>query len=177
MRIGNPTDAIYIQSMQWFDLEWARQQRNHPDTRIWLAQQEPIKLIQQIKWYRKMRKDKSKDRLVIYYNQLPVGIVRLDDIDIKNKSLCIGMDIDPFFRGQGLAQKTYQILFKYFFNKDFNRIWLLVGSYNNRAIHVYEKIGMTVEGIQRQALYRNHKFYDYIFMSILREEYETNKSF
>lgn len=175
MRIGNPESSLYMESMGWLDLEFARQLRNHPDVRSWLAQQESISLLQQVKWYRKLLKDKSKDRLIIYYNQLPIGVVRLDNIDLKNKSICIGMDIHPLFRGQGLGQQAYQMLFKYFFNKNFNRIWLLVGSYNDRGIHLYQKIGMTIEGVQRQALYRDNHFYDYILMSILRGEYETNK--
>lgn len=171
MVVGNPIGSLWMRSMQWGDLEFARQQRNNPETRKWLAQQGTVSFWQQIKWFWKLRSDKSRDRLIVHYNQVPIGVVRLDDIDLKNKSICIGMDLDPAYRGKGLAQTSYILLIDHFFSQHFNRIWLLVGSYNDRAAHVYTKVGMTLEGTQRQALLRDGKYYDYHMMSILKDEY------
>ena len=44
--------------------------------------------------------------------------------------------------------------------------------FNKRAIKCYEKVGFKKFGIRRQAYYLKGKFYDEIYMEILRDEYK-----
>ena len=54
-----------------------------------------------------------------------------------------------------------------------HRIELEVLTFNERAIHVYEKIGFNREGIKRDGCYFDHQYYDLITMSILEDEFRT----
>jgi len=68
-------------------------------------------------------------------------------------------------------------LLTFFFDKlEMNRISLKVLETNLGAKRIYEKLGFIQEGIERQAIYRDGKFIDYILMSVLRDEYEKNRN-
>ena len=51
-----------------------------------------------------------------------------------------------------------------------HRIGLDVFSYNERAVHVYEKMGFKREGLQRDSLFYDGEFHDTILMAILEDE-------
>jgi len=106
-----------------------------------------------------------------------VGVVRIDNKDYKNSSVQIGLDIASAHRRQGIATKVYKYLLTFFFDKlEMNRISLKVLETNLGAKRIYEKLGFIQEGIERQAIYRDGKFIDYILMSVLRDEYEKNRN-
>jgi RimJ/RimL family protein N-acetyltransferase len=46
---------------------------------------------------------------------------------------------------------------------------------NIRAVRSYEKAGFVLEGRQRQAVYKNGKYEDVLFMSVLRSEWDSRK--
>jgi RimJ/RimL family protein N-acetyltransferase len=46
-----------------------------------------------------------------------------------------------------------------------------VVGFNEKAIHFWEKVGFKKEGIQRDGYYYNHKYHDFVMMSILEDEF------
>ena len=165
--------SITTRHMGWRDIWWARNVRNNPLTRHFLGDHSLIGRWQQIRWFNRMNRDKSKARLIVLWNDIRVGIARIDSIDHQNQSLCIGMDIDPKWRGFGLAQAAYKALFIHFFKTfKYHRLWLLVASDNDRAIHIYQKLGFTTEGTQKEAILKNGKWIDYHYMALLKQDYE-----
>jgi RimJ/RimL family protein N-acetyltransferase len=77
------------------------------------------------------------------------------------------------FWGKGLGTETLRLMISYAFDKlNLNKVWLGGNADNTAAIRCYEKAGFTREGVLRQEIYRNGKYYDAIRLSILREEYE-----
>ncbi len=54
-----------------------------------------------------------------------------------------------------------------------NRIYLRVYAENKRAIRTYEKAGFVHEGRMRQGVYKHGKYFDVLFMSVLREEWDA----
>lgn len=103
----------------------------------------------------------------------PIGFLSLGEIDRENQKAQIGMLIgEKEYWGQGCGTDSLRTLLNYlFFELEFNRVGLEVFEYNERAKKVYEKIGFTVEGLQRQGLRRDDKYYDIYIMGILKEEY------
>lgn len=165
---------ITIKPLSKSNLEKLRRLRNDPRTRNFLTHNFLIKKSQQIKWFENLFLDSTKMYLEILNEKgIFLGIIRCDEWDEINKSIRIGMDIVPQYRGQGIAKDAYEIFLKYLFDDlNLNRVWLLVLDFNIVAKSLYAKLGFTKEGIQRKAIYRNGKFNDYIMMSMLREEYE-----
>ena len=52
-------------------------------------------------------------------------------------------------------------------------VYLEVLESNDRAIHVYERLGFRIDGRLRQRIFRNGTYEDSILMSLLRSEYES----
>jgi RimJ/RimL family protein N-acetyltransferase len=73
---------------------------------------------------------------------------------------------DGFGRGYGSAALQH-VLDHAFGQLDLHRVDLEVYEFNERAIHVYQKLGFREEGRLRDALLWEGEFYDAIVMSIL----------
>ncbi len=54
-----------------------------------------------------------------------------------------------------------------------HRLYLDVYPYNARARHVYERFGFKVEGVMRQAAFRDGEYFDLVLMSLLEDEYRA----
>jgi len=80
------------------------------------------------------------------------------------------------FWGKGYGAESTKLLVRYAFEKlNLNKVWLGVNAENLRAVKSYENAGFVKEGILRQEIHRNSKYYDAIRMSILRSEYYASR--
>jgi RimJ/RimL family protein N-acetyltransferase len=57
-----------------------------------------------------------------------------------------------------------------------HRVFLRVRDDNARGIRAYEKCGFQQEGRLREAIYANGRYYDELWMGILRHEFEDRAS-
>jgi RimJ/RimL family protein N-acetyltransferase len=155
------------------DIEWARLLHNDPEVLNMLTDTNFVNEYQQAAWFENLCLSSKSKRLVIELNKEKIGLIRLDEIDHINKSICVGLDIVRDYRGKGYGKNAFLLLLDYVFNElNMNRAWLLVAEFNERAYNLYKKIGFVEEGRQRERLYRFGKYYDYIMMSILKKEYK-----
>ncbi|MDN6147003.1 MAG: GNAT family N-acetyltransferase, partial [Tetragenococcus koreensis] len=102
-----------------------------------------------------------------------VGIVSLINMDYKNRSAECIIDIGAKdMWGKGIGSSAISLILEFaFLELNLHRVYLQVFSFNKKAIKLYEKMGFTHEGNQRQALYRMGTWHDIIMMSILENEY------
>lgn len=104
-----------------------------------------------------------------------IGLICLTDIDFINRSISVGGHILEDFSSKGHGKKMYEIIFKICFNIwNMNRVWLKVLKKNQKAINLYQKMSFIVEGVMRQAIFKDGKYEDYFLMSILQEEYNNS---
>jgi len=105
------------------------------------------------------------------------GFVRLDHIEWNNGTSQVTLGIgDPNDRGRGFGAEALKLILRYAFAElNLHRVSLDVFEYNPRAIRSYEKAGFVVEGRERQALNRDGRRWDVIYMGILREEWERQQ--
>ena len=180
------TKRLKIVLLEERHLEDLRKMRNDPTTSHWLTDITPISEEAQKEWFKKLQLDKSQMYLAIEYkpenkNINPklaefiaprfVGMLRSDEWDRINRSVRIGIDIVPKYRGKGFASEAFGAFIDYLFKQQgMNRIWFLVAEGNKVAKKLYDKFGFKVEGKQRQALYRDGKYHSYIMMSLLEKE-------
>ena len=76
------------------------------------------------------------------------------------------------FWGKGCGSEALQLILRYaFLELNLRRVSLSVFEYNRRAIRIYEKAGFRLEGSLRQAIIRDGRRWDMLFMGILREEW------
>jgi RimJ/RimL family protein N-acetyltransferase len=107
-----------------------------------------------------------------------IGFVALDGISWTHGDSFVGIGIgDRAYWGRGYGTDAMCVLLRYAFTElNLYRLSLTVFSYNTRAIRSYEKAGFVVEGRQRQALRRDGRHHDLIFMGVLREEWQRSIS-
>lgn len=104
---------------------------------------------------------------------LYIGGCGINKVDWKNRVATVGIYIgDKDFREKGYGTEAMKLLIDFIFNEmNINRIQLFVFSFNERAIRSYKKVGFIEEGILKQSVFRNGRYYDEIVMSILKENY------
>jgi diamine N-acetyltransferase len=74
--------------------------------------------------------------------------------------------------GQGYGSETIRLVLDYAFGYlNFHRVSIGVVGFNEKALRFYEKIGFKREGIQRDGYFYNHRYSDFVMMSILEDEF------
>jgi RimJ/RimL family protein N-acetyltransferase len=146
-----------------------------------LAMRSPISLAYEEGWFERMLEAHGRDLwhfvICLADGGRPIGTMGLHDLDIVNGSASLGISIgDPADTGHGHGTDALRALLAFGFGElRLERIWLDVYAYNERARHVYERVGFVLEGTLRRALFREGRFHDIDRMSILREEWESGR--
>ncbi len=102
-----------------------------------------------------------------------VGDIALNEMHFpNNRDANFRIAIFDAYTNLGYGTEATKLMLEYGFGiLNLHRIELDVYSFNDRATHVYEKIGFQKEGVKRENWYYNHQYYDSIIMSILDYEY------
>ena len=110
---------------------------------------------------------KENDRLI--------GATDLRIGDYKDRNALFGISIgakEEWNKGYG-TEATRLIVGYGFQTLNLNRISLRVYEYNPRGVRAYEKAGFKREGVLRQEIYRDGRFWDAYVMGILRSEWDA----
>jgi RimJ/RimL family protein N-acetyltransferase len=102
-----------------------------------------------------------------------IGFIAFDGIDWQHGDTSIGIGIGhPAYRGKGYGTDAMRVMLRYGFQElNLYRVQLNVFSYNDRAIRSYQKAGFSVEGRQRGMLRRDGRRWDFVYMSVLHNEW------
>ena len=93
-----------------------------------------------------------------------------DNVRVAEIGIFIG---DEKFRNNGYGQEALNLLLDYGFNYlNLNSIYLNVFSFNDIAINCYKKIGFKEAGRLRENYFLNGKYYDVVYMDILKREFK-----
>jgi RimJ/RimL family protein N-acetyltransferase len=106
-----------------------------------------------------------------------IGNCGLMDMNNYNRTAEIGIFIgDKRYWSRGYGNEAMSLLLDYSFQYlNLRNIMLRVYSFNERAIACYKNVGFKEIGKWRNALQRNMKEYDIIFMDILNTEFNIKK--
>ena len=128
---------------------------------------------QQRNWYNKIENDDSQIHWVIYFNNKPIGVINLTDIDNKNKHCSWGYYVaDKTSRSLELAINLEWNLYDYVFDRlDFNRLYNETFAENKQVVKLHLLCGSKQEGVMRQHIRKNDKYYDVVVSSILKDEW------
>ena len=165
-------DGIAIRPIEESDLE--RMLALRADPRIWarLGDISMVNMRSQQQWFLGLHQDPNRRYFVLCSSEVEfLGIVRMDEIDWINRSVRVGGDILPKYQHRGHGSKMFDLIKKYCFDYlNMHRLWLLVLEKNDIARNMYVKAGFVEEGRQRQAIFRDGCYQDYVMMSLLRSE-------
>jgi RimJ/RimL family protein N-acetyltransferase len=69
------------------------------------------------------------------------------------------------FAGQGLGRQLFEALESWAINRKIHRLELTVMCHNERATHLYQKMGFKTEGIKQDSLWVNGRYVDEYYMA------------
>ncbi|MBG0820549.1 GNAT family N-acetyltransferase [Planomonospora sp. ID91781] len=106
-----------------------------------------------------------------------VGEVVLNDLDTANLSCNLRIAlVGPRAFGRGYGTEAIRLVLDHAFaTTDLHRIELEVFDFNDRAAHVYRKVGFVQEGVRRDALLWKGERHDSIIMSMLAPDWRVKK--
>lgn len=170
-------DDIAIRPIEESDLEKMLALRADP--KIWakLGDISMVNMRAQQQWFQGLQGDSRRRYFVLCSSEADfMGIVRMDEMDWINRSVRVGGDILPEYQHRGYGSKMFELIKKYCFDYlNMHRLWLLVLEGNDVASNMYIKAGFVEEGRQKQAIFRDGRYHDYVMMSLLRSEEGWNK--
>ena len=105
-----------------------------------------------------------------------LGDIDLVVVDWSSRDAFVGLGIgERDFWGKGYGTDAMKLVLRYaFLELNLRRVTLDVFEYNQRAIRSYEKAGFRLEGCVRQAVQREGRRWDLLYMGILCEEWMEN---
>ncbi|WP_317135572.1 GNAT family N-acetyltransferase [Nonomuraea phyllanthi] len=124
------------------------------------------------------RKDHS-DRLDLAIHAEPgedyVGEIVLNELDPYNLSCNLRIALaGERAVGRGYGTEAIRLVLDHAFaTTPLHRIGLGVYAFNERARHVYKKVGFVEEGVRRDALLWDGERHDEVLMSVLRHEWRA----
>lgn len=137
-----------------------------------------LTLDKQLEWYEKIEKDNTYKYWIIELdNDVSVGVLNLANIDYTNKKCNWGYYLGSLeARGKGLARKLECNILDYiFYELNLNKLWCEVFSFNQDVIEIHKKFGSEVEGIHKDHILKNGKYYDVVSMGITKAKWESIK--
>ena len=102
-----------------------------------------------------------------------IGFVDIDITQWIHGDAFVGIAIgERDYWDKGYGTDAMRVMLRYAFTElNLHRVSLSVFEYNPRALRSYKKAGFVVEGRLRQWINREGRYWDLIFMGILREEW------
>ena len=106
-----------------------------------------------------------------------IGVTGLHQIDYKNRHAVFGIFIGEKNEwGKEYGTEATALITGYAFETlNLNRVALRVHEDNERGIRAYEKVGFKREGVLRQDIYREGRYWNTLMMGILCEEWTARK--
>lgn len=168
---------VTLRAVEERDLEMLRELTNDPDfEKMIVGWSFPVSKSAQQQWFSKLENGLSRIRYTIETEEDgAVGMIGLRDIDWKNGSAYgLGMRIaKKEIRTKGLATDAWMTLMRYAFEElRLNRVNGSAIEYNKASLRVCEKVGFKIEGVQREAVFKNGKYWNVITMACLKSDYE-----
>ena len=172
---------VYLRPGERSDIPLFVQWLSDARTTRFLAIRSPIGLAMEELWFDDVLEHHGRDRWFFVICRLvddrPVGSIDLNLLDLTNGSAGLGIVIgDPSDTSLGYGSDAIRALLDFGFGElRLERIWLDVYDGNERARHVYDRVGFVHEATFRRALFRDGRYADVHRMAILREEWAATR--
>jgi RimJ/RimL family protein N-acetyltransferase len=140
----------------------------------------PISEPMEEQWFERAVANQGKDgyhfTACLLSDDRPIGTVGLFDLDLRNGNAGLGISIGRAEdRGKGHGTDMLRALLEFAFGSlRLERVWLDVYDFNERAKHLYERVGFVEEGRLRHSFFGNGAHHDAFRMSMLRDEWRAN---
>lgn len=172
------TKQIYLLPVEKEDLDFMLKMRKNPDImEFWFG--EPYMTKEKLtKFYDDSQKDDTIRQFIAYSDDQKIGYTSLFRISLRHRTAVFGIMIDADHQGKGYAEHIVHEVVKYaFYQLNLNKVTLDVVDYNEKAIHIYEKVGFKIEGRKEQQYMIKGNYHTGYAMGILKADYEKSNKY
>jgi diamine N-acetyltransferase len=123
----------------------------------------PISYSEEEVWYENYLKNKNYKIFIIRKRKTPeaIGYIRINDIDILNQKLELGIDIIPSMQGKEYGYNALDLIIKFIFTSmNINKIYAIIISTNTKSINLFKKLGFKEEGVFIKEYFKGGTFMD-----------------
>ncbi|PKH21914.1 spermidine acetyltransferase [Enterobacterales bacterium CwR94] len=164
--------SVKLRPLEREDLRFVHQLDNNASVmRYWF--EEPYEAFVELSdLYDKHIHDQSERRFVVEHNGDKAGLVELVEINHVHRRAEFQIIIDPAHQGKGLASKAAKLAMDYGFSVlNLYKLYLIVDRENEKAVHIYSKLGFETEGVLKHEFFINGAYRDTIRMCIFQPQY------
>lgn len=163
--------SVKLRPLEREDLRYVHQLDNNASVmRYWF--EEPYEAFVELSdLYDKHIHDQSERRFVVECDGEKAGLVELVEINHVHRRAEFQIIISRIIR-KGLATRAAKLAMDYGFTVlNLYKLYLIVDKENEKAIHIYRKLGFTVEGELMHEFFINGQYRNAIRMCIFQHQY------
>lgn len=102
-----------------------------------------------------------------------VGTLATFDCDARTGCLKYSIVLARQYWGKGYGQEAIHILLRSYFRElRYQKVTILIYSFNIRSIRFHERLGFQYEGRLRRMVYTNGQFFDEIYYGLTNDEFD-----
>ena len=164
--------SVKLRPLEREDLRFVHQLDNNASVmRYWF--EEPYEAFVELSdLYDKHIHDQSERRFVVECDGEKAGLVELVEINHVHRRAEFQIIISPDYQGKGLATRAAKLAMHYGFTVlNLYKLYLIVDKENEKAIHIYRKLGFMVEGELIHEFFINGQYRNTIRMCIFQQQY------
>jgi len=127
--------------------------------------------------YDKHIHDQGERRFIVEKSGEMVGLVELVEIDYIHRRVEFQIIIDPKHQGHRYAEEATMLAMDYAFSVlNMYKLYLIVDKNNEKAIHIYEKVGFQFEGELIDEFFVDGEYHNAIRMCMFQHQYFGEKN-
>lgn len=167
---ANPT--LKLRPLEREDLRFIHALNNNASVmRYWF--EEPYETFAELSsLYDEHIHDQRERRFMVESLGERVGLVELVEIDSVHRRAEFQIIVVPDHQGKGYASQATRLAMEYGFSVlNLYKIYLRVDTENQKATHIYEKLGFKVEGVLKHEFFMQGKYRDVTRMCLFQHEF------
>ena len=163
---------LILKSVEENDLEWILKYRNNPAININFNQPMPLSYDDQLAWYKTQVLGKKTFAYIAVLNGIKIGYCALQNINWITRSAEISHFIMDEFERKTFGLMINEILVHMAFESlNLHKVYSMCFEFNN-IYKELESIGFKIEGTIKDHCYKNGRYYDSYYISVLENEYK-----
>lgn len=168
---------LSMRPIERHDLQFLRDLANDPTVRSNVVGWDwPLSLAGQEKWFEKGVDNATTRRFIIEDEEgEPIGLTGLWNIDWHNQTATSAVKLGGTrdVRGRGYGKRAVWAMMDFAFNDvGLRRLHSTILEFNEASLVTYiDKSGWKREGIARQHVWRDGRYWDMVYIGIMRDEY------
>lgn len=166
------SEEIGLRALEKEDLEFIHNLNNNAEIMSYWFE-EPYNSMAKLKdLYEKNIDNPHERRFILKKNNEKLGLVELVAIDSIHRRAEFTIIIDPIHQGHGYASTATRLAMDYAFNYlNLHKLYLIVDEINEKAIHVYKKVGFEVDAVLKDEYFINGAYHNVVIMSVFQKRY------